>query len=315
MTYNWLALTMLLFTLLLVGGFWVKGKDVIRPSLRTDDRTLAPDKVDTTSSIITGNEAPQACRYPMLVLIVSEYDMKMVGHTFSAFKDCRFFSFTDVSDIKTFVELFDIDAVIVATELPVSKNTELLTEMNEYCKTLGVPCFKLASDASLGGLSYGKILNDEESLSMTELQRALQLLYQQKEQALQAIHIRRQALLPQQGVLMSKREQALVMRMWKVLGKHFAEEHWSVDDATNLLGISKRHLNRKMEMLFGVSFPRYLQAYRLIHARDLLKRGYNVTTTTFEVGYACLSTFTKAYSRMYGYSPSKEKQKGMTTHV
>ncbi len=73
-------------------------------------------------------------------------------------------------------------------------------------------------------------------------------------------------------------------------------------------------LNRRFQDELGLSFIRYLRKRRLTYARQLLSSGlYNVSQAAWACGYEDLSSFSKAFKREFGSSPSANLQSEKNT--
>ncbi|MEO8700879.1 MAG: helix-turn-helix transcriptional regulator [Kofleriaceae bacterium] len=70
-------------------------------------------------------------------------------------------------------------------------------------------------------------------------------------------------------------------------------------------GASLRTLERCFLVETGVSIGEWRRRVRLFHALRLLEAGAPVTAVAFDVGYGSASAFSQAFSRQFGYSPSK----------
>lgn len=76
------------------------------------------------------------------------------------------------------------------------------------------------------------------------------------------------------------------------------------------LGVSERTLRRRLSEE-GTSFRRILNDARLTIGHELLKTaGLDVSTVAWRTGYSEPSSFVRAFSRKYGYSPGSLKRAG-----
>jgi AraC-like DNA-binding protein len=80
----------------------------------------------------------------------------------------------------------------------------------------------------------------------------------------------------------------------------------TVDDLAERAAISKYHFIRLFERAFGSTPHRYLVARRLDHARHRLATDdVSVSDLREECGFAGLGSFSWAFKRAYGMSPSR----------
>lgn len=68
-------------------------------------------------------------------------------------------------------------------------------------------------------------------------------------------------------------------------------------------GMSERSFRRHFGRETGMSWQQWITQARLFHAATLLARGQRVTDVAAETGYASLSAFAQAFSRLLGTSP------------
>ena len=70
--------------------------------------------------------------------------------------------------------------------------------------------------------------------------------------------------------------------------------------------ISKYHMMRRFRQETGYSVHGYLTEKRLLLARQLLGRGCTPAEAALQAGYQDYSTFSRAYKKQFGCSPSAD---------
>jgi AraC-like DNA-binding protein len=70
-------------------------------------------------------------------------------------------------------------------------------------------------------------------------------------------------------------------------------------------GASRRTLERLFRSEVGMSFARWRQQLRLVHALRLLAAGQAVTAVALDVGYESPSAFVVAFRRAFGTTPAR----------
>jgi len=78
-----------------------------------------------------------------------------------------------------------------------------------------------------------------------------------------------------------------------------------LDTLARVAGASRRTLERLFQKETGMSFGRWRQQARLLHAMRLLASGEPVTSTALEVGYESTSAFIAAFSNVLGTTPGR----------
>jgi AraC-like DNA-binding protein len=90
----------------------------------------------------------------------------------------------------------------------------------------------------------------------------------------------------------------------QLLDQRYAEP-WTLTSLAQAIGSSAGQLNDCFRAAFGDTVFGYLQRLRLHRAHALLHQGFNVTQTTFEVGYAHVGSFSRAFKAHFGFSPGE----------
>lgn len=84
-----------------------------------------------------------------------------------------------------------------------------------------------------------------------------------------------------------------------------ADANMTLADVAEAAGVGVRARTRGFERRLGISPRRYLQKYRLEHARaDLLDARASVTETAYRWGFGNLGDFAATYRERYGENPS-----------
>lgn len=94
-----------------------------------------------------------------------------------------------------------------------------------------------------------------------------------------------------------------IRNMMQYLDTHSNEEI-SMDSLAELFFVSKYHMMRQFQQETGFSIYHYLTERRLLHARDLLQQGYSATESCFCSGFRSYSSFTRAYAKRFGTTPT-----------
>ena len=81
-------------------------------------------------------------------------------------------------------------------------------------------------------------------------------------------------------------------------------EDITIDHLAEQFYISKYHMMRLVRRETGQSIHGYLSDRRLLHARDLIAAGMSATESCFRSGFRSYSSFTRAYARRFGTTPT-----------
>lgn len=82
----------------------------------------------------------------------------------------------------------------------------------------------------------------------------------------------------------------------------------SIDALANRFYISKYHMMRLFKEHTGYSVGSYINHKRLLCAKEMLTLGYPVTQICYDCGFKDYSTFSRAFRKLFGCSPSALKE-------
>lgn len=148
--------------------------------------------------------------------------------------------------------------------------------------------FRLASrlEGELSGEGYGRIILSNGML--------LRLIVEiGRELATQA---------PVQAGPLTPRNQRVV-DMLRYMEEHLGEDI-SIDTLANRFYISKYHMMRLFRQETGQSVHDYLTDRRLLRAKELMTKGVSATESCYRAGFRTYSSFTRAYAKRFGTTPT-----------
>ncbi len=82
-------------------------------------------------------------------------------------------------------------------------------------------------------------------------------------------------------------------------------EHVTLEDLSEMVGLSRHHLLRVFSKNTGVSPHQYHVQLRIEHARRLFQRGLSIADVAYETGFVDQSHFTKAFKKVIGVTPGQ----------
>lgn len=94
-----------------------------------------------------------------------------------------------------------------------------------------------------------------------------------------------------------------VMDILRYLDAHLTEDI-TIDALAEQFYLSKYHMMRLFRRETGDSIHSYLSHRRLLYARDLISQGVSATEACFRCGWHSYSSFTRAYSKYFGTTPT-----------
>ena len=97
-----------------------------------------------------------------------------------------------------------------------------------------------------------------------------------------------------------------ILDMLRYIDAHLTEE-LKIDTLAEAFYISRFHMMRLFRQETGQSIHSYLQERRLLYARDLIRQGISATESCFLSGFRSYSSFTRAYAKHFGTTPTGRK--------
>jgi len=97
-----------------------------------------------------------------------------------------------------------------------------------------------------------------------------------------------------------------ILEILRYIDAHLTED-LSIDLLAEEFFISKFHMMRLFKQETGRSIHDYLQERRLLFARDLIRQGVSATDSCFQSGFRSYSSFTRAYAKHFGTTPTGRK--------
>ena len=99
-----------------------------------------------------------------------------------------------------------------------------------------------------------------------------------------------------------------IVSILQYLNLHLTEP-LSIDELATRFYISKYHMMRRFKEETGYTIHSYIAEKRLLLARQLLSTGQPVTEVCYQAGYQDYSTFSRAYRKRLGASPSADQRR------
>ena len=98
-------------------------------------------------------------------------------------------------------------------------------------------------------------------------------------------------------------ENGRILDILRYIDAHLTEDI-TIDLLAEQFYISKYHMMRLFRRETGRSIHGYLSDKRLLHARELISQGFSATESCFRSGFRSYSSFTRAYGKRFGTTPT-----------
>lgn len=95
-------------------------------------------------------------------------------------------------------------------------------------------------------------------------------------------------------------------RLFDIMEHSYDKSDFTIESMSGSLGMSRVHLYRKCQEIYGIAPTDLLRTFRLRKAAAMLRRGgYTVSEVAYSVGFSTPSYFTKCFKEMFGVKPSE----------
>ena len=203
------------------------------------------------------------------------------------------------------------DVIICDVMMPGKDGFEVTKVLKKQEKTSHVPIIILTAKAGfenrITGLETGADAYVPKPFSSEELHARVKNLIENRKKLKEKYS--RSLMVKPEVPSEPSMEEKFLMRVKGVVDKHLDDEHFSVEELSKEVGMSRAQLHRKLIALTGVSASRFVRNYRLEHAYQLLQNKVGtVSEIAYRVGYSSPAYFTKCFTEDYGISPSQVKK-------
>jgi len=247
-----------------------------------------------------------------IVLVVEDNDDIRNFLRLTLEPDYRVFESVDgESGIAKAIELIP-DIIISDIMMPGKDGFELAKTLKAQEKTSHIPIILLTAKAGVDnrikGLETGADAYIPKPFSSEELHARIKNLINNRQKLKEKYS--RTLLVKPDVVQEPSMQEKFLMKVKAVVEEHLSNEHFTVEQLSREVGMSRAQLHRKLIALTGVSASRFVRNYRLEHAHELLKKRVGtVSEIAYRVGYGSPAYFTKCFTEDFGISPSRLKRK------
>lgn len=163
---------------------------------------------------------------------------------------------------------------------------------------------KIENSTKAEGLMSGADAFIEKPFSTIYLKAQIASLLKNRRAILDLFN--RSPLASYSSLATNKSDEYFLNKLNEEIELHIADESFSVESLTDILGISRSNLQRKLKSISGYSPGDYLRNYRLKKAcLLLLESDSRINEVAFRVGFNSASYFTKAFYKCYNMSPKE----------
>jgi ligand-binding sensor domain-containing protein/signal transduction histidine kinase/DNA-binding response OmpR family regulator len=204
------------------------------------------------------------------------------------------------------------DLIISDVMMPEMDGFELCKRIKTDERISHIPVILLTAKADLesklNGLEFGADDYITKPFEARELQiRSKNLIEQRKK-----LREKFSALidLNPADIAASSMDEQLLQRLLAVFEEHMEEPEFSIEQLAREIGMSRRHLNRKIQAITNLSTTDFIRTLRLQRAAGMLRNASGtISEIAYKVGFNNLSYFSRAFRKQFGRLPSEFPKK------
>ena len=160
------------------------------------------------------------------------------------------------------------------------------------------------ADDKIKGLSLGADDYMIKPFQMTELK--LRVNYHLENRAKIRARFLKDFKLKAENELIKSLKDQFLQKVFSHIEAHYGDEQFGVEELSDLMAMSKKHLNHKIKSLTDQNTNELIRNFRLRKAAYLLsERSGSVTSICYDVGFNNPSYFSKCFFEFFGKSPSE----------
>lgn len=210
------------------------------------------------------------------------------------------------------------DLIISDVLMPKMNGYELCEKVKTDEKTSHIPVILLTSKAEINGRIKGLETGADDYLTkpfnISELLLRMKNLIDQRKKLREKLS--KEIALEPKNIAVTSTDERFLNRVIEIVEKNVSNENFSAEDFAETVGMSKTHLNRKLNALTDTSANEFLRNYRLKKAARLLSsKSGNISEIAYEVGFSNPSYFAESFKKLFGYSPSEYLQRKNSTSI
>ena len=204
------------------------------------------------------------------------------------------------------------DIIVSDIMMPEMDGLELTHTLKTDLKTCHIPIILLTAKASqeqkLEGLEEGADSYIPKPFNSRHLQIRVKKLLELRKKMQE--RYKGQLLVAEDDKDLSRLDRRFLNKISQIVEEHRDKEEFSVEELSQLLGLSRVHVYRKIKKLTGMSVSEFVRSVKLKLSLNLIKNsGKTMAEIAYEVGFSSPSYFTKCFKDQFGMSPSEYGRK------
>jgi len=274
---------------------------------------LSPDEIDEKAEkpgaiSLTGTQKPKS-NHRILIVDDDEELARYIGEELSAFYLVTICS-NGREGLKEVLGEKEYALVVSDVMMPEMDGFTMLRLIKTNADVSHIPVIMLTSKTDVGnrleGLERGADAYLTKPFNLSELHLTIDNLISRNRLLEGKYSKAKQPADYIENIEVKSNDEMLLERIMKCINDHFNDDKLDSNLICTEVGISRSHLHRKMKDLTGMSIGDFIQNLRLEQAARLLaEQKQTITQVAYAVGYAYSSTFSAAFKKHFGVSPTE----------
>lgn len=202
------------------------------------------------------------------------------------------------------------DLIVSDVMMPKMDGFVLCQSLKEDQRTSHIPVVLLTArageESKIAGLETGADDYLTKPFSSAELRARIKNLIEQRQKLKE--RFTRAVVLKPSEIAITSADESFLNKVKDAVERNISDEHFSVDDLSREVGMSRVQLHRKLKALTNQSSGQFILSLRLQRATDLIRNNAGtVSEIAYMVGFNTPNYFAKCFRAQLGCSPSEYK--------
>ncbi|WP_107037674.1 tetratricopeptide repeat protein [Brumimicrobium mesophilum] len=204
------------------------------------------------------------------------------------------------------------DLIISDVMMPVTDGLELSKELKNNIATSHIPIILLTAKSDMKDKISGLEIGVDDYLTkpflIAEIKLKIRNILLTRENFRRSFNKNTIISKDENISKFNDKEREFIEKIEKIVFSNINNQQFGVPELAEEMYLSSSQITRKLNSLIDTSPAKYIRNIRLEKAKELLKNGYNVSETAWEVGYEDPVYFSKTFKKHFGVAPSLEKK-------
>ena len=257
------------------------------------------------------DKEPDSPERPVVLLVEDDKEVR------SYVKEClrEFYEIKEAPNGRLALKMIEEeepDLIVSDIMMPEMDGLELTRQLKNELKTCHIPIILLTAKSSLEqrleGLEEGADSYIPKPFSKEHLQIRIRKLLELRKK----IHDRykSQYAIEEEPTDISRLDKKFLNRVSKIVEDNLQKDEFTVEELSDLVGLSRVQIYRKIKKLTGMSVSEYVRMVKLKASLELIKTsGKSMSEIAYEVGFSSPSYFAQCFKKQFGISPSEYAKK------